>query len=49
MICCVECFKDTELKAIIESLNVRGECELCGHKEVFIYDTDSNNRLTELL
>lgn len=49
MICCVECFKDSELRAIIESFKVIGDCEVCGHKKVFIYDTATNNRLTELL
>ncbi len=49
MICCVKCFKDSEIIAIIESLEVKGDCEVCNQTDVFIYDTDQNNRLTELL
>ena len=42
MICCTECFKDLEIKASIESLNHKGTCPLCGAKETWIYDSDSD-------
>lgn len=47
MICCEKCFKDIEIKDIIKSLNQRGTCELCGKKNIFIYNTDINNELAE--
>lgn len=30
MICCVECFKDPEIRGSIESLNHKGQCPICG-------------------
>ena len=42
MICCTECFTDLEIKASIESLNHKGTCPLCGAKETWIYDSDSD-------
>lgn len=49
MICCAKCFKDSEFIAIIESLEVTGDCEVCSQTDVSIYDTEKNNKLTELL
>lgn len=40
MICCSLCFKDIEIKAIIEGKKNLGNCSLCGRKDVFIYDTN---------
>jgi hypothetical protein len=47
MICCIECFKDKEIKSIIESLNKKGDCTTCGSKSVFIYDTDDDVLLAD--
>ena len=49
MICCAKCFNDSEIVAIIESLEEKGDCGICGRMDVFIYDTEKSNRLTELL
>lgn len=52
MICCAECFNDLEIKASIESLNHKGMCPICGAKDVWIYDSDSdlgNSEFEELL
>lgn len=52
MICCTECFSDLEIKASIESLNHKGECPICGTKDIWIYDSDSdlgNSDFEELL
>ena len=52
MICCVECFKDPEIRASIESLNHKGQCPICGAKDTWIYDSDSdfwNSDFEELL
>ncbi|MBS4219046.1 RES family NAD+ phosphorylase [Bacillus sp. FJAT-49711] len=45
MICCVDCFKDSEIIAIITSLNIRGSCEVCLHEDTYIYDIDRNDNL----
>lgn len=42
MICCTECFRDIEIKAAIESLVHKGDCPICGAKDVWIYDSDSD-------
>lgn len=46
MICCEKCFIDTEIKAVIKSLNCKGNCEICQNKGVFIYDISKNDILT---
>lgn len=43
MICCSMCFKDTEVKAIIERLQIIGDCGVCGKRNVYIYDTSEPN------
>lgn len=48
MICCTSCFKDTEVKSIIESLDKQGDCETCGNKNVFIYNTEVDFILADL-
>lgn len=45
MICCSKCFCDSELKPIIESLDQKGNCSICGCSEVYIYDTEKNTEL----
>lgn len=52
MICCTECFKDLEIKASIESLEHKGTCPLCGARDTWIYDSESdlgNSDFEELL
>lgn len=48
MICCENCFNDIEIKAIIKSLGQKGTCELCGKRNVYIYNTDTNDNLAEM-
>lgn len=48
MICCEKCFKDIEIQAVIQSINQIGTCELCGKRNVYIYNTDTNNELAEM-
>jgi len=45
MLCCVDCFLDPEIRGIIVAGNQTGQCNVCGSKNVFIYDliTDKNN------
>jgi len=47
MICCEKCFKDVEIKGIIRSLKRKGDCETCRNKNVFIYNTNNNDELTD--
>lgn len=48
MNCCTKCFKDTEIKAIINGLNTKGTCDFCGKRDTFIYEIKTNNTVTEL-
>ena len=40
MICCVDCFKDKEIKAAIEIANRSGDCPICGKTNTWIYNSD---------
>jgi hypothetical protein len=46
MICCEKCFKDVEIRDVIKRLKQIGTCELCGKRNVHIYNTNINNDLT---
>ncbi|WP_231684905.1 RES family NAD+ phosphorylase [Phosphitispora fastidiosa] len=45
MICCNNCFCDSELKPIIEGLGKKGDCQICHGSNVYIYDTDEHAKL----
>lgn len=47
MIFCENCFKDIEIRAIIESIGHTGVCPICGNTS-YIYDTDSDSALIGL-
>ena len=49
MNCCIECFCDTEIRAIIKSSGKIGDCDFCSSKGVFIYDTDIPNPIADFL
>jgi len=44
MKCCINCFKDSEIRAIIKSYGQVGKCDFCSSREVFVSDIniDSN-------
>jgi len=48
MYCCVNCFKDAEIKAIIQSYNITGDCDFCKQKSVFVYQIGIDTRIPEL-
>lgn len=48
MFCCSNCFTDVEIRAIIEGKKRKGHCDFCGSHNVFVYDTDKDNTLSEL-
>ena len=47
MHCCVNCFKDSEIKAIIQENNTLGKCDFCHSDNVFIYNLESNEDLRD--
>ena len=42
MICCIDCFKDTEIRAAIEMLGHRGNCPICKKVNAWIYDSEQD-------
>lgn len=42
MICCVECFRDPEIRASIERLEHKGNCPVCGSEGIYIYDSETD-------
>ncbi|MFP8782588.1 RES family NAD+ phosphorylase [Planococcus plakortidis] len=48
MICCVNCFRDAEVRAVISSLKIEGNCEVCKKENTSIYDTNINKELTPM-
>ena len=50
MKCCTECFIDIEIKSIISSYKIEGNCDFCDAKNVSILDLDNNsNELNTLV
>lgn len=48
MIFCEKCFLDSEIIPIIHECDEIGECQICYSKDVYIYDTDKHDELTNL-
>ncbi len=40
MICCIDCFKDKEVKAAIEIVGRKGDCPICGKVHTWIYNSE---------
>ena len=49
MICCINCFKDTEIRAAIEMISHKGDCPVCKKINTWIYDSaqDADNTNVE--
>ena len=52
MIFCNECFKDVQIRSIIEGINIKsnrakGNCPICGKRNAFLYNTDEDNSLKD--
>ena len=45
MIFCSECFRNLEIKAIIEERGTLGVCPICGSKDVPVFDTEQDSTL----
>ena len=51
MYCCSNCFRDSEIKAIIQGhgkKKQKGNCDFCGSKKVVVYDIDKDDTLSEM-
>ncbi|HAE61285.1 MAG TPA: RES domain-containing protein [Eubacteriaceae bacterium] len=48
MIFCEKCFLDSEIIPIIHECGEIGECQICHSKNVYIYNTDKHDELTNL-
>lgn len=48
MNCCTNCFKDSEIKAIIENGHITGNCDFCNIENVPIYRIGCDHQLSEL-
>lgn len=44
---CNRCFWDSELAATIERSGEKGSCDICGRRDVYIYDSENNPELIE--
>lgn len=45
----INCFRDSEIRSIIESQNKRGKCEITRATDILVYDTDKENILKDYL
>lgn len=45
MIFCRDCFRDTTIRSIIETLKIRGKCPICGKENTYLYDSDKYDEL----
>lgn len=48
MFCCVNCFTDSEIKAIISGCKTTGDCDFCRSKNVYVYEIEKNHTIAEL-
>lgn len=42
MVCCIECFRDSEIRAAIEMIGHKGDCPICKKHDVWIYDSEKD-------
>lgn len=48
MICCNECFRDSEIRAAIEVLDHKGECPICKKQNVWLYNSESDADISNI-
>ena len=48
MVCCIECFKDTEIRAAIEMAGHKGKCPICNNENTWIYDSERDTDKTNV-
>lgn len=49
MNCCVDCFHDTQIRAMINANGIIGDCDFCGKKNVSIYSVDKESDLSDII
>ena len=50
MNCCIECFRDSEIRAIIKSFGEEGNCDFCSSKNIFVYNVNiSPNPIADMI
>lgn len=42
MVCCIECFKDIEIRAAIEMVGRMGNCPICKNKNIWVYNSEQD-------
>ena len=42
MVCCIECFKDIEIRAAIEMVGRMGDCPICKNKNIWVYNSEQD-------
>lgn len=47
MNCCVNCFKDREIQAVIKNMQLQGNCDICASKAVYIQPLGSESILRD--
>lgn len=45
---CMNCFADMEIRSIIKAIDVKADCEVCGTKNDYVYDTKKHRNLKTL-
>lgn len=48
MFCCINCFADAEIRAIINGNKTSGDCNFCGSKNVSVYEIGKDQIIAEL-
>lgn len=46
---CINCFCVSDIKSRIESYDTKGSCDICGRKDAYIYDTETDVYLNGIL
>lgn len=48
MFCCIECFDDAEIRAIINGYKTTGNCDFCSCNNVYVYEIGKDQIIAEL-
>lgn len=49
MNCCIDCFSDVQIRAMIDSLDQNGDCDFCGQKNTKCYHISKNGNVERLI
>lgn len=45
MKCCIDCFKDSEIRKIIRLYGEKGNCDFCSSKNTYVYDISKSSNM----